>query len=882
MKGIRVKNGVPLTRSSASPVPFIKYLHLFIVRMRRTYQAADNKTPQHMKITLTLLACWILSSGCIRAAGLQPEEPFFLLEPGPLLASSQAASSPSLILRSVAASTGDGGWLTCWVEGGSGRSAFGAPGRLSARLLTSSAERPPPSVPFDATGGAPPAVTLSTSLTPSPFGFWPCRALPGTGGGWVIWQDNRPIGGTPILAQWLSQAAGGPSGPVLVLGQGLLQTVFLAAGDGTHAWISWLDGSRRLIGSVLTATDGNHAKAAEFVLPAFQFPSVRFCACSGSLLVTQQTGAGVVSARVSAAGVVSGSSSLDLPANGFWLGAIAGQNTCLGLWSQPLPGGATSAVWAQTISPAGEWQAADVPRLLAALPSVSGRGSVTPGPGGGIVRMDDTVSSMYVSPSRAVALEITGLFRGAEGTLAVSAEGSVFDFSEGTAARIHFTAFDRPTVTNRIPLRNSYGEQSAPSVAWSPLGMRTVFAVRDYLKDRFPLGFQAGFTTVPGGSASFAFDEQISSPSQAWIGNTQLVAWRREHTPADLHDPDDVVAQIFVSGADGVPQSAGQPFVLGGGLGSQRGVSVAALLNGSFIAAWREERVNPLDGGYLSVIRTATVSTTGQVTPPGGRILDLSVTELSAVSVNSQGWVFWKSYQDLNYFGPTEIRAFDGQFYRVVSPPEHDAVAPQSVFDGMQTNVVWRDKTTRRLYLRRFGAGVSAPLLVWFGNSAREPAIAVLGVGVSAIFWLEDSMPRRLWMAITDSSGVGSAKMVAEGYFDRDTLVASGDGQGRVGLAVFDESAGSAGVKTFILAPLTPAQPNLNIRSGAEGMVLSWEASAVFPANSGIVETSTDLLHWTKAPAGQLMHPRPAYAPTVSGPRAWFRLRAVLAPESGN
>lgn len=173
----------------------------------------------------------------------------------------------------------------------------------------------------------------------------------------------------------------------------------------------------------------------------------------------------------------------------------------------------------------------------------------------------------------------------------------------------------------------------------------------------------------------------------------------------------------------------------------------------------------------------------------------------------------------------------------------------------------------------------------------REPALAALANGGTALFWLNQRSNGRnssqIWMAISPSSTqvFGPPVLIATGEFNRDTLLARGDGQGRVLLAVKSEDQADDGLKVFLLAPGLSEVPALTLvpsgNPAASALKLQWTANLLFPASAGIVERSADLTNWN--PAANQLTPTPdglsfGLMPTTPGPR-YYRLRAAF---SGN
>lgn len=65
--------------------------------------------------------------------------------------------------------------------------------------------------------------------------------------------------------------------------------------------------------------------------------------------------------------------------------------------------------------------------------------------------------------------------------------------------------------------------------------------------------------------------------------------------------------------------------------------------------------------------------------------------------------------------------------------------------------------------------------------------------------------------------------LLMEGWFDKETLAVSGDGYGRIAIAVRDQSSTSTGLKILLVAPLVSQQGGLSISPAGAGVEVSWE-----------------------------------------------------------
>jgi hypothetical protein len=585
----------------------------------------------------------------------------------------------------------------------------------------------------------------------------------------------------------------------------------------------------------------------------------------------------------------------DLLSDGNWLGAVSYQDGFYGVWITYFPSPLGALVFGREMTVEGEWKPGTVPQLIAPVGSLLTAPRLTPGPDGAVLSLGGNGNfrlrpGLPLAALPGVAPDIFNHYFALDGT-SVLETGTDLDgrpiakrFASGT------------TVPEVLMLASGTGRQQAPSLAWTDRGPQVVFQVDGYGRDAASQ-IITGFNQAVGGKGGWPItDPAFSTASQAWQGNhLQLVTYRQEHQGTlglgDYLDPDDVMGQLFTADQGGVLTRTGPAFPLASGPGSQRGVAVAPFGTG-FLAAWREETTQPFPASYTSSIRAAFVTPEGTVKPPGGKLLDISVGELSAVSVAGDGLVAWK-YPQLGE-GRTGIRTAQiyNQFpdqvltvrqYRNPSPPGHDAVSPQVVANAGAFVVAWRDKITHRIFVSHLtdvlkGATPVSPA----GRNAREPALANLSPGVTAVFWLEERISWvEIWMVTLSDGGVSEPSMVTKGDFDRDTLVASGDGQCRVVLGMLDISLETPGLKLLLVAPQIQQNGGLAISAVGGGLELSWDTSVLFPNDASLVESSMDLSHWDRPGTGstptqmsgrtRLQLPLPAS--TLS---QFFRLEAKL------
>ena len=150
-------------------------------------------------------------------------------------------------------------------------------------------------------------------------------------------------------------------------------------------------------------------------------------------------------------------------------------------------------------------------------------------------------------------------------------------------------------------------------------------------------------------------------------------------------------------------------------------------------------------------------------------------------------------------------------------------------------------------------------------------------------------------MAVSPATGAafGTPVVIQTGTFDRDTLAAEGDGQGRVLLAVKSRTPGDEGVRLYQLVPGFSGLPKLTLsrispspaNNNTASLQINWTPSLLFPARLDTVQTSTDLHSWTPG-TGQLTVVPTADFPVAlfqsplssAGPR-FYRLRAAYSAE---
>jgi len=194
--------------------------------------------------------------------------------------------------------------------------------------------------------------------------------------------------------------------------------------------------------------------------------------------------------------------------------------------------------------------------------------------------------------------------------------------------------------------------------------------------------------------------------------------------------------------------------------------------------------------------------------------------------------------------------------------------------------VAWRDKVSKRIYVVP-DDGTQTPLAVSLpGQLARTPALAQLDENLGVVAWLTraGSFRHQVWLAVTDGRTVSAPRFVMDGIFDEDVLIATGDGKGRVLLAVEDRSQGAKELKIMLVAPLVEQNGGLALYPQGNELLLNWTADDIFPAQRNTVETSFNLREWFPLSAGEAFSGRLPWAVGRQGSSRYFRLKPFGIP----
>lgn len=505
-------------------------------------------------------------------------------------------------------------------------------------------------------------------------------------------------------------------------------------------------------GVVMERTASGQFITRPFAFGQSQFLYPQLTARSDRCLVTshnyfESRAVGVRTATVDAAGVVSATREMELPTDSFWVGGMPYQNGFFGIWTVTYPN-QQQIIYGREMTPEGAWVAGSSAVVVAPIPATGLVPWLIPGPEASILNLQD--HAYLLRPLQPLSQIQTHNFQTIIYALSAA---RILSLSTDTVGRIQGSrrTLEAPWQADHTAfLTEDPGRASDPSLAWSPRGPQVVFQMEGYGSSNGQ-AITGGNKLANSQSGAQFLTEKFSSPSQAWVGRVQCIAYRRARTP-ETSDPDDVYGVINTLADDGTLTMTRAPFLIAGGPGSQRAVSVAPYYysNGpGFLAVWREEEGSTSDGSYISEIRAANININGEVSPPGGRLVDISVGELSAPATSLSGAVVYRVPQlpdsertMIRFAGVSVPQGVIG--YRNVSPPEHDAVNPQVWNNGSSSYslVAWRDKITRRIYVYQQGGNFPAGVIPVSpaGQRALEPRLASLAYSKALAVWIQDQV----------------------------------------------------------------------------------------------------------------------------------------------
>ena len=411
-----------------------------------------------------------------------------------------------------AASTGDGGWLTAWFEGGIGGRA-----RLMARLLPPAFDDPAPALapPLSWTGNAlPPRVVAASTV-------FDAMSLSGEDGGLLAWKD---VAG--LRAVWLAQGTSALPAEPAILTNGYPGGAYLmGAADGSRFWLltnayATPEPGRGLL---LEKTISGVRVVKEFYASGGHFPFLQMTAHRGQCLVSSyyysysQTGngvrtAGVRTLTVDAAGAVSAVRELELPANTYWLGAVAHGEGYYGYWSTFYPP-AGDILYGRAMTLEGGWKADSTAEVVGPVATEGYTLHLTSGPQAGVLKTGSR--AWLLRPGRPMTL-LQNTFGGdtfALSPIRILALGIEADGRLLATRRTFDYDTTRPDLTASLAL--GAGRAGDVSLAWTQRGPQVVCEVDNY-------GTQGGLTLSGyNGMAAAQPGAQFltgpfSSPAQAW------------------------------------------------------------------------------------------------------------------------------------------------------------------------------------------------------------------------------------------------------------------------------------------------------------------------------------------------------------------------------
>lgn len=865
-------------------------------------------------------------------------------DPGPMVVSSGPLLEPRVGWRSTGmpwaesvAFAGSGVWVAAWSH--TADNAFGpagSDGRILARVIRSNPDGTPDLDPTAAPDPVAVADTLAANGQLSVVG--------GRGGAWIVWPST--VG---MWAQWMNAGTGRPEGESIRLADAPPTPTLRTASDGTTAWVVWSPGhhSTVLNGVTLRGDDGPPRLVGRFSL------SARASFSNGHAVAARDGKALVVEVGLVSGGPAVGTRTHQIEADG---GVIGSPNELTGpapdraenLYGLMSYGTGWLVVWAQALTPSIPGRivygrplepdgtaSADPVRALYIEP---GGGSIARGVasanGVGIIVAPQTVSNetlMHAAvvrpgqPASSIALGQSDpfRFRAVEPPLAVGFDGSQVAFVGPRGdwnSRQYFveelTLANLNVAVGRWPVSRGEGIQEEPALTWLPgssvvawqqiseLGATPQLVVRRRGADGKPIGSDVVITGDGTGT--------LSSPAIATNGSRLLLVARRGNSPAPGQigisaDTDDVMGVLIEN-----QSMIGLPFLIAGGPGSQRAARVAAWADG-FCVAWREE-INPSDSEILYRIRAAFYSRDGRPISANPTTLAASVEELAApaLAATPDGLtaVVWRSSQ--NGIGKVEGTVIFGAQPNAgpkVSLFRDSALArsPDVLWDGQSFLVTARLHDNIRdvdsLGLALLVPGATAPVpLPDIESTGREPALAALGNGSAAILWLDQansSASSKILMTTRAANGeMSTTRLLMTGVFDRDTLVARGDGHGRVQASVLHLNPQDSGVRVHIFAPAVNQVPAIQqVATETGGTVtpwptlsFQWRSNVLFPARLAAVQASRHLDTWDRVPDGLGVvdltlppdGPTATFRTTFNLPNPepaapFYRLQAVLA-----
>ena len=885
------------------------------------------------KLNLVLMAAGSLAlAGNGDSVRAQAPPPPLMVPYGPLLKATEGWHQEGELLTHAMGAAGDDAWLTASWSADRANPGAGSFGKVLLRIVRRNA---PPFPPLP--------VANAASLTDS------VKVIPGQGGAWAVWQS-----GEGLKAWWISAVTGRELGPPLLLPHSNSFREFEVAGDGETGWVVW-DSFSGLQVATLTVAAGTPQLRGKTVLfsSLVTYGSGSIAAANGRLMVVRRSGSpgapGPVVSRLINADAVGGTEHVWTASgptfNDSFYGVISYGNGWMAVWSRTLtPLVAGNIVYGQELDAAGRPlpdQAAE-PLFIEPSTGYNPWYGVTSHAGKGAVfsakrfyeddgRVTSEGLAMILTPAepRRVLGQFGILELGMANSnghqpiplppLAASLRGNVLDLmtSDGLPREYFQHTIIRYDITSggfgrrlfQVDATYASGLQEEPAIAWTPTAAVLAWQQKSTTLAGPEIRLRSYFANsiAPDLILTSYDDSPASSPDLAANGNRVLIVARQEYLDDDSGLLDDLTGVIT---ENAVPVTA--VFKIGYGAGSQRAGCAAAFGEG-YCVVWREE-LNRATPDYVSRIRAVVLDRNGVPDVPGGYSLASSSDELSApaLAVNGQQFcVVWKRHvatgthveaSTVTYF--THNGSHQRSLALSIFPDSLTTSSPDiAVAAGGYVITARSDKSGRpneivAAFLSTFPAPI--PITPPPGGlpEGREPALADLGGGRTALFWLNhlkrNHSSTQIWMAVSPGGGqaFNQAAIIQTGVFDRDTLAVEGDGLGRVLVAVKSRDPGDEGVRFYQLAAGVTSVPEFTLTTAAglssndPTMIgIRWNTNLLFPPSSHTVQTSTDLGTWITAP-GQLVIPplngSPAAffrAPVSSpGPR-FYRLRAAFSAE---
>ncbi len=851
---------------------------------------------------------------CWSAAARAQSPPLPLVVPyGPLLPADEGWYQEGELVTQAMGAAGQDAWLTAsaFLEP---RGEAGQPARMMVRMVRRN-------------GPAFPALPLGEAL----WSNSPIKVIAGSQGAWAVWQVPQGL-----KAWWISAETGQGSGSPLLLPGSAAVASFQVAGDGEIGWVVW-DGATGQNVATLTASGGPPRVRGQSVFDLNRTAlsaSGMLAAGSGQLLLVQRSGRSaspgpVVSQLVDANAVVTGAAQVwTTPGPKFgdyFYGVISYGAGWMAVWSQTLtPLLSGNIVYGQELEPGGQPVPAQPAQALFVEPQTgySRWNGVTSGEGKGVIFavknfrqvegrwvaeclamiLTPGVSPRVLGNTQIIDLGLTNYvysyvgdsdlgppaacLRGNQLDL-MTADGNFPEHFSHTIRRYDISASGSDQPSMQVSATQATGVQEEPALAWMPGAAIVAWQQKSTAPTGPEIRQRRYFAN--GTSPDLRFNTPgglpYSSPDIAANQNRILMVARQDHFDQNSGMLDDDLVGVITENG----QAVTSVFKIGYGPGSQR-AGCAAPFGEGFCVVWREE-LNYGSLEYVSRIRAVVLDRNGNPDVPGGYPISTSNDELSAPALAVSGSKFcvvWKREGATGEKVEASIVSYTGSVYSyrtsglTVFPDSVTTSSPDVAAAGDSFVVTARSdgiSGPNAIITATLGYPSSPLPLAGTSPKGREPVLASLGEGGTALFWLDHRTRNRpstqIWMAVSPAIGdaFGTPVVIQTGTFDRDTLAAEGDGKGRVLLAVKSRALGDEGVRLYQLVPGFSGLPKLTLsrispspaNNNTASLQINWTSSLLFPASLDTVQTSTDLQSWTTS-TGQL-----TAVPTADFPVALFQ-----------